>query len=182
MAHCCGCMATSSAGVIGGNRKEDDLLPEGAESLGFVDHECGVDFPRGGDEAWAWRLPMKGKVGMMHIELETYEQKDRMLFWLDRKLILDTGCVGTDHDLPPSPFVGGNKLHWGCDLYIPKASRYLWVEVRPNCNGGSRTAWKLDIRCPDGRVAVNDKELTIAYRTHNHLNQGNIQHINPQWD
>lgn len=177
---CCGCLS-SLPGLLVSPHKEDDIIPEGAVATQFTDHECGVDFPSGGNEARAWRLPLSGKVGMMHIELETYSQKDRMLFWLDRKLVLDTGCVGTGDDSPPAPFTKGNKFHWGCDLYIPKASRYLWVEVRPNCKGGGSTAWKLNIKCPDGRVAINDKELTIAYRTYNHIDSGNIQHITPVW-
>lgn len=178
---CCGCLAFQSAGVMS-NQKELVILPEGSQAKGFTDHECGIDFPEGRDEAWAWRLPMKGKVGMANIELETYTQKDRMLFWLDRKLILDTGCIGTSDDTPIAPFTNPRKDVWGCELYIPKGARYLWVEVRPNCAGGSGTRWQLRINCPDGRVALNDKELTKAYRTHNFPDSGNIQHITPIWN
>nr|DAT04364.1 MAG TPA: hypothetical protein [Caudoviricetes sp.] len=174
----CGCQVP--AGALKAKDKWLEELPEGAISKGFTEINCGLSFPAGGDEAWAWKIDLTGKYGLMVVSLQTYTQKDRMLFWIDKKLVLDTGCVGTNHETP-APFKRGlGPYAIGYELYVPKAARRMWIEVRPNCEGGRGTAWALNISCPNGQLANNDKAVMKAYRSFQ-FNNGDYTQIQPDW-
>ena len=174
----CGCQIP--VGALKSKDKWLEELPEGANSKGFTEINCGLDFPNGRNEAWAWKIDLTGKYGLMRISLETYNKRDRMLFWIDKKLVLDTGCVSTDSETP-APFTRGlGKYHIGYDLYIPKAARRMWIEVRPNCAGGIITRWALNISCPNGQLANNDRAIMKAYRSFR-INSGDYVQIQPEW-
>lgn len=176
----CGC--TLPAGVMA-TSVEKEALPPDANNYGvtnWTDWTCGVDFPSGRDEAWAWKLDLSQHVGMAKIYWTTYSLKDRLLVWIDNVLYLDSGCVGTSDEEPVAPFKRLNSDAWETELYIPKGVKRMWLAVLPNCEGGSGTAWQIKVDCPDGNKNINDKRILKAYRTFQH-NQGNYEHIAREW-
>lgn len=176
----CGCVLP--IGAITQYEKVDELPPDAA-SYGvnfWTDWSCGVDFPDGKDEAWAWKLDLTNHVGMAKIYWESYTQKDRLLIWVDKQLYLDTGCVGTSDDEPTVPFTRASSSRWQTQLYIPQGVKRMWLAVLPNCAGGSGTVWKVKVDCPDGNRNPNDRRILKAYRTFK-PNEGNYEHIKQEW-
>lgn len=177
----CGCGAI--AGVIASSVDTFDELPEttidGKTIKGFNDWTCGVKFPDGRSEAWAWKLDLSKYVGYATIAFETYTVKDRLIIWIDGSRVIDTGCVATNREVPTNWVRTGNS-RIETKVYVPQQAQRMWVAVLPNCEGGFNTWWQLEIDCPDGHKRSDDRRVLKSYRTNRNVS-GMSEHIKQDW-
>ncbi|MEW8221719.1 MAG: hypothetical protein AB2729_05225, partial [Candidatus Thiodiazotropha taylori] len=71
--------------------------------------------------------------GSFDFYYETYNIRDRLRLHYEGELLFDSGCVGEDRTVPIN--YSGN-------------SSVIAVEVIPNCEGTSGTAWEYTVNCP----------------------------------
>lgn len=97
---------------------------------------CDVDLSAaGGDEGYDETFTSGNGGFTITIDYETYYQKDQIILSaVGGATLFDSGCVGT----------GGTVT---VDVDIPDGVTEVRVQVIPNCEGGSGTAWTLSISC-----------------------------------
>jgi hypothetical protein len=80
-------------------------------------------------------IDVSGTTGTIEFQYDTASQPDRMVVFLDRRLVFDTGCLGTN----------GYRSR---SIPLPEGAMTLIVRVEPNCQGGSGTSWDFKLVCP----------------------------------
>ncbi|HYO72207.1 MAG TPA: hypothetical protein VEU33_39660, partial [Archangium sp.] len=89
----------------------------------------------GGNTAYSARVELGKTSGVFRFTYNTYDIKDRMVVRYQGTVLHDTGCVGT------SSATALNLSYSGSDAHAI-------VEVYPNCEGTSGTAWDFVVSCP----------------------------------
>ena len=119
---------------VGDNKEE---ICKVLENRGISPKSCAIkcDSQRhaGGDTAVTVKVDLGQKSGSFDFYYQTYYQRDRILVRYRNRTLFDTGCVGAS---------GTETLHFN------GSSKFVSVEVIPNCAGGSGTAWVFQVSCP----------------------------------
>jgi hypothetical protein len=96
---------------------------------------CNSVVNAGGDNGDTVPIDVSGTTGTVEFKYETYSQPDRMVVFIDRQLVFDSGCLGTM----------GYRSQF---IRLPEGAMNLTVRVEPNCMGGSNTTWAFSLQCP----------------------------------
>ena len=89
----------------------------------------------GGDEGFDETYSAGNGGYTIVLTYETYYQKDQIILYDQASVVLfDSGCVGTQ----------GERVS---NIAVPAGTTSIRVRVIPNCEGGTGTAWYLQIRC-----------------------------------
>jgi hypothetical protein len=80
-------------------------------------------------------IDVSGTSGTIEFQYDTKIQPDRMVVFLDRRPVYDTGCIGTN----------GFRSQ---NIPLPEGALKLTVRIEPNCTGGSGTQWSFKLVCP----------------------------------
>lgn len=96
---------------------------------------CNSIVNAGGDVGETVPIDVSGTTGTIDFQYDTLTQPDRMVVFIDRRLVFDTGCLGTQGYR--------NQL-----IPLPEGAMNLTVRIEPNCAGGSNTAWNFKLVCP----------------------------------
>lgn len=95
--------------------------------------QCSTQQLAGSDTPETRLVELAKTSGTFQFDFNTQTQKDRIIVSYEGKALLDTGCVGT----AATHFL----------TYLGNDTR-VSVEVIPNCEGGSGTAWAWTTHCP----------------------------------
>jgi hypothetical protein len=87
----------------------------------------------GGDTADTRLIELGTRSGSFMFDYETFSQQDRIIVSYEGRTLFDTGCVGAN----------GTQV-----LNFAGTSTQVRVEVMPNCQGGTGTAWNYTVHCP----------------------------------
>ncbi len=96
---------------------------------------CNTSQVAGGDTPDTRFVDLKATSGRFVFDYETFGQKDRIIVSYQGGTLFDTGCVGTN----------GTRSQ---TLNYSGSDTGVTVEVQPNCEGGSGTAWNYFAHCP----------------------------------
>jgi hypothetical protein len=100
-------------------------------------HVCKASCPggtaAGGDAPVTRAFELGANQGIFDFRYETYSVKDRILVKYEDGILFDTGCVGANGTVP---------------LAYSGASSLVVVQVLPNCEGTTGTAWNFSVSCP----------------------------------
>jgi len=96
---------------------------------------CNSIVNAGGDNGDTVPIDVSGTSGTVEFQYETYTQPDRMVVFIDRRLVFDSTCIGTQ----------GYRTE---RIPLPEGATTLTVRVEPNCMGGSNTTWAFNLKCP----------------------------------
>jgi len=96
---------------------------------------CNSIVNAGGDVGDSIPIDVSGTSGTIEFQYDTVSQPDRMVVFIDRRLVFDSGCVGTN----------GYRSR---SIPLPEGALNLTVRVEPNCLGTSGTAWSFKLVCP----------------------------------
>lgn len=88
----------------------------------------------GGDTPDTRNIELGQTSGTFNFDYQTYTIKDRIIVSYGGTQLLDTGCVGEAQSRALS-YAGG--------------STQVTVQVIPNCDGSTGTAWEYTVHCPD---------------------------------
>ncbi|MCG7973670.1 MAG: S8 family serine peptidase [Candidatus Thiodiazotropha taylori] len=94
---------------------------------------CSSTQNAGGDTPDTRQIELGQNSGSFDFYYETYNIRDRLRLHYEGELLFDSGCVGEDRTVPIN--YSGN-------------SSVIAVEVIPNCEGTSGTAWEYTVNCP----------------------------------
>ena len=99
---------------------------------------CAVDLnTSGGDDGYDHTFDTTGDFTSardVYVDFQSYTVKDQLRIYANGTLVYDSGCIGA-HVTPT--------------VSIPSGTTSVRVEVVPNCDSGSGTAWILSITCAD---------------------------------
>lgn len=94
---------------------------------------CGMKTEAGSDLPETFTFELGQPSGTFNFAYETYSQEDSITISYEGRTIFSTGCVGAN---------GMRSI-----TYSGTATEVI-VDVRPNCAGGSGTAWNFQLDCP----------------------------------
>ena len=80
-------------------------------------------------------IDVSGTTGTIDFQYDTHYKPDRMFVFIDRRLVFDTGCLGTN----------GYRSQL---IPLPEGAMNLTVRIEPNCMGDTDTSWELKLVCP----------------------------------
>ncbi|MBK9607927.1 MAG: IPT/TIG domain-containing protein [Betaproteobacteria bacterium] len=95
--------------------------------------QCSATQNAGGDTPDTRTIELGKPAGTFVFTYETYSQQDRIIVRYQGATLFDTGCVGAN---------GSQSLPYS------GTSTQISVQVIPNCQGGSGTAWNYSVSCP----------------------------------
>jgi hypothetical protein len=96
---------------------------------------CNSIVNAGADVGQTVDIDVSGTTGTIEFQYDTESQPDRMVVFLDRRPVYDTGCLGTR----------GLRSQ---NIALPEGALKLTVRIEPNCMGGSGTSWSFKLVCP----------------------------------
>jgi hypothetical protein len=102
--------------------------------------KCGDTVKQGGDKPESITIPVGGSSGTASLNYQAFDIPDQMTVYVDGKLAFGTGCVGDNIKKGVGAGVG--------KFQIPPGASNVRVDVNPNCNGTSGTAWEFKLICP----------------------------------
>jgi len=94
---------------------------------------CNAQQVSGADTPETRMINLGRTSGTFQFSFDTVSQPDRMVVSYEGATLFDTGCVGAS---------GVRSLTYS------GTSTVVTVQVTPNCNGGSGTAWSFTVSCP----------------------------------
>jgi len=94
---------------------------------------CNAQQVSGADTPETRMINLGRTSGTFQFTFDTVSQPDRMVVSYEGATLFDTGCVGAS---------GVRSLTYS------GTSTVVTVQVTPNCNGGSGTAWSFTVSCP----------------------------------
>jgi hypothetical protein len=80
-------------------------------------------------------IDVSGTTGTIDFQYDTHYKPDRMFVFIDRRLVFDTGCLGTN----------GYRSQL---IPLPEGAMNLTVRIEPNCMGDTDTSWEFKLVCP----------------------------------
>ncbi len=89
----------------------------------------------GGDTPEVRVIELGQSSGTFNFSYQTYFQEDQMFVTYEGAQLFDTTCLGTGGFLTQSLTYSGSATE-------------VTVQIVPNCNGGSGTAWTFTVECP----------------------------------
>ena len=89
----------------------------------------------GGDRPERHIIDIGRRGRTFRFDYQTYDQEDMVIVSQGGRVLFNSGCVGT----------GKTKTIILKKSYGPKVT----VDIRPNCKGGSGTAWEFKVHCPE---------------------------------
>lgn len=96
---------------------------------------CNSIVNAGGDVGDSVPIDVSGTTGTIDFQYDTETQPDQMFIFIDRRLVFDTGCLGTQ----------GYRSQ---RIPLPEGATNLTVRILPNCAGGAGTQWSFKLVCP----------------------------------
>jgi cysteine-rich repeat protein len=94
----------------------------------------------GGDDGYeeTFKLDSFSAETKLKIEFEPFSKKDKLIVSTNNGTKYDSGCVGDRK---------GTDFNYSGDITIDENDEELTIKVKPNCTGGTGTAWKLRVKC-----------------------------------
>jgi hypothetical protein len=103
---------------------------------------CGTQTVAGGDTGIQQTFNLGKSPASFTFSWNTYGIPDRVIVYHDGAVLFDSQCNGSD--LPPPNNAGAGVQN----LSFSGGSTNVVVQVSPNCNGDSGTAWDFTVGCP----------------------------------
>jgi len=106
----------------------------------------------GGDEGYdrTFQTPEFAKVaGSLNLTFEAYNIKDRLIVSSNLATLWDTGCVSGNHSTTVTASAG---------------TTWVRVQVIPNCEGTTGTAWTLSVACAISQIAMLNASPVMTAR------------------
>lgn len=131
---------TRATATVPANASTGDVVVtvngENSNGVNFeVTAQCSTAQTAGGDVPDTRTIDLGKSGGTFVFTYDTQSVKDQMIVRYQGTTLFDSGCVGTNGDKTVPLTYGGT-------------STQITVQVVPNCEGGSGTAWSYSVSCP----------------------------------